>query len=64
MDQDEINHMAEITGRITKLEDKVDVLLAMFERTTGAWMLLKWLGSLIVGLAAVWAFITDHLKFH
>ena len=59
--QEEMIH--EMAERITHLENKVDRLLMLFERTTGAWMLIKVLGSAVVGCASLWAFLGDHITF-
>lgn len=45
------------------MNTKMDRLLAVFERGSGAWWLLKWLGGLVVGAAAIWAAVGDHIHW-
>jgi hypothetical protein len=50
----------ELLRRITVMEEKIDALAAAVDRATGAWMFIKILGSLSLGIAAIWAFIASH----
>lgn len=63
MDQESTEHMREMSARIEHLETKVDQLIIMFERTAGAWMLLKVLSSVALGIVSLWAFIGNHINF-
>jgi hypothetical protein len=61
MDSEDIDHL---NRRIYELEVKVDRLITMFERIDGGWTALKLVGATMVGAIAIWAFLTDHIKFH
>lgn len=62
MDLETKEHMHLLGLRIQKLEDKVDQLLTVLEQGTGAWMLLRWLGGIVLGIAALFSFFKDHFK--
>jgi hypothetical protein len=53
-----------LSARMEELEVKVDRLITMFERIDGGWTALKLVGATMVGAIAIWAFLTDHIKFH
>jgi hypothetical protein len=42
---------SELIGRIDCLEEKVDRILAKMEQANGAWLFLKWIGSIAIGIA-------------
>lgn len=39
--------------RIDSLEAKVDQILAKMEQAQGAWLFIKWVGGIAVGLAVI-----------
>ena len=47
----------ELMLRIQSLEDKMDRLLVLVERASGAWLLTKWVAAIAVSLASIWAAI-------
>jgi len=64
MTPSDLEHIKELSDRLTAMEEKVDRLLTLFERATGALLLVKIGGAALVGAAAVWTFVADHFKFH
>lgn len=50
-----------LEAQLKVLDEKVDRLLIIFERGSGAWWILKLLGTTMVGVATVWAVISGHL---
>jgi len=63
METEENEHLHTLCDRVTELELKVDRLIAIFERGTGAWGLIKVLGTCALGLTVIWAFLMDHITF-
>ena len=53
---------AAMCKRIESLETKVDKLITLFERASGAYRFAKWVGSLVLGLAAVWGFLATNFR--
>jgi hypothetical protein len=49
--------------KVLAIDGKVDRLLVIFERGSGAWWLLRYLGALVIGVAALWATIGDHIHW-
>ena len=44
-----------LMARIESLEAKVDRLLILVERASGAWVFAKWFSAALVGAATIWA---------
>lgn len=65
MDPEQYSALAGRVGaletQMTAVNTKLDKLLTIFERGSGAWWLLKWLGAFVVGAAAIWAAVADHI---
>lgn len=57
------DRVAALEVQMQAVDAKVSRLLIIFERGSGAWWLLRWLGALVVGGAAVWAAVGDHIHW-
>ncbi len=51
------NDEEELMARIESLETKVDRLLVLVERASGAWVFVKWFAAAVVGIATIWGII-------
>jgi len=51
------NDEEELMARISSLETKVDKLLVLVEKASGAWLFVKCFSAAVVGIATVWATI-------
>lgn len=49
----------EVEARLAALEKKVDILIATMERALGAWVFIKIMASLSVGLAIISTAVHD-----
>lgn len=46
---------ADLMARLNELEVRVDHLCDLVEQANGAWMLIKVMGSIMLGLIGVWS---------
>ena len=53
---------AAMCKRIESLETKVDKLITLFERASGAYKFTKWVGTFALGAIAVWAFLSTNFR--
>lgn len=57
------DRVSRLESRMASVDTKLDRLLLIFERGSGAWWLIRWLGAFIVGCAAIWAVVGDHIHW-
>ena len=53
---------AAMCERIKDLEAKVNKLITLFERASGAYRFTKWVGTFVLGAIAVWAFLSTNFR--
>ena len=53
---------AAMCERIKDLEAKVDKLITLFERASGAYKFAKWVGTFAIGAIAIWAFLAANFR--